>query len=85
MPETQIGVVKHFFDKISVALIEITEGEVTIGDNLKIKGTTSDMPFTVETLRVDKDEVPKGIKGQTIGTRVPGKARINDKVFKITA
>ena len=50
MAEEEIGVVEHYFDKIGVGAIEITQGELVVGDTIHIKGHTSDFTMTVESL-----------------------------------
>jgi len=85
MNEIEIGAVRHFFDKISVVVIELTAGDLAIGDTIHIKGHTTDVTMTVETLQIEKDKLTKAVKGQSVGTRIPGKAREHDKVFKVVA
>ena len=85
MNEIEIGAVRHFFDKISVVLIELTAGDLAIGDTIHIKGHTTDVTSKVETLQIEKDKLTKAVKGQSVGTKIPGKAREHDKVFKVIA
>jgi len=85
MNETEIGTVRHFFDKISVVLIELTAGDLAIGDTIHIKGHTTDITMTVESLQIKQDKLTQAVKGQSVGTKIPGKAREHDKVFKVTA
>lgn len=85
MNEIEIGVVRHFFDKISVVLLELTTGDLTIGDTIHIKGHTTDITFKVESLQIEQDKLTKAVIGQSVGTKIPGKARQHDKVFKVVA
>lgn len=83
MTETEIGVVKHYFDKIGVAAIELTSGPMSVGDTLHIKGHTSDFTTTVASIQIEHAVVTTAPKGESIGIKVPQKARENDKVFKV--
>lgn len=85
MNEIEIGAVRHFFDKIGVVVIELTTGDLAIGETIHIKGHTTDVTFKVETLQIEKDKLDKAVKGQSVGTKIPGKAREHDKVFKVIA
>ena len=85
MNEIEIGAVRHFFDKISVVIIELTAGDLAIGDTIHIKGHTTDVTMTVETLQIEKDKLTNAVKGQNVGTKIPGKAREHDTVFKVIA
>jgi len=83
MNEIEIGAVRHYFDKISVVVIELTAGELAIGDTIHIKGHTTDITTKVETLQIEQDKIAKAVTGQSAGTKIPGKAREHDKVFKV--
>lgn len=85
MNEIEIGAVRHFFDKISVVVIELTTGDLAIGDTIHIKGHTTDVTSKVETLQIEKDKLTKAVIGQSVGTKIDGKAREHDKVFKLIA
>jgi len=84
MAELEIGVVQHYFDKIGVGAIEITEGELAVGDTIHIKGHTSDFTTTVESMQIEHDKVEKAKKGDSIGIGITERVRENDKVFKVT-
>jgi len=83
MNEMEIGVIKHFFDKIGVAAIEITDGALAVGETIHITGHTSDCTTTVESMQIEHDNVDSVTKGDMVGIRVPDKVRVHDKVYKI--
>lgn len=85
MNEIEVGVVRHYFDKISVIVIELTAGELAIGDTIHVKGHTTDVTMTVESMQIEQDKITKAVKGQSVGTKIAGKAREHDKVFKVVA
>ena len=82
MLEEQIGYVSNYFKNISVAAVEITNGSVSIGDKLTIRGHSTDIELTVESMQVDHKAVTEAKKGDSIGLTVPGKVRKHDKVYK---
>lgn len=83
--EVKIGHVTHYFGKILVAAIELTEGELSVGDTIRIKGHTSDFTEKIESMQIDKASVPRATKGQSIGIRVKEHARVGDEVYKVLA
>jgi putative protease len=85
MAETKIGVVTHYFGKIGVAAVEITEGELRVGDTIHVKGHTSDFSQTVDSLQVEHGSVEVVRAGESVGLKVGEHAREHDEVFKITA
>ncbi len=84
MVETEIGVIVHFFDKIGVAAINITNGTLSVGETIHIKGHSTDMTATVESMQIEQDKVQTAKTGDSVGIKVNGKAREHDKVFKVT-
>jgi len=82
--EQLIGKINHYFGKISVGLIEITAGEVAVGDTIHIKGKHTDFNMKVESLQIEHNPVEKAGVGQIVGTKVTAPVHDNDQVFKVT-
>jgi putative protease len=82
--ETKIGLISHYFGKIQVAAIELTDGDLSVGDTIHIKGHTSDFNQTVSSMQIDKADVTHAEQGQSVGIRVAEHAREGDEVFKVT-
>ena len=51
MAEQKIGVVTRYFAKIGVAAVEISDGELIVGDTIHVKGHTSDFTQSVESIQ----------------------------------
>ena len=83
MAEQEIGKVTHYFGKIEVAAIELTGGELRVGQTIHIVGHTSDFTQTIDSMQIDRVDVPKGEKGQAVGIRAAEHARVGDDVFKV--
>lgn len=82
--ESKIGQITHYFGKIQVAAIELTDGGLVVGDTIRIKGHTSDFTQEIDTMQIDRVDVREAKKGQSVGIRVSEHARVGDEVFKIT-
>ncbi len=83
MKEQEIGYVSKFFGQISIAAIEITNGKLSIGDTIHIKGYTTDLKVEVNSMQIEHEAVESAKKGDSIGVKVTDKARRKDKVFKL--
>ena len=83
MEEQEVGYVSHYFDHLSVAAVEITDGTVEAGDTLHFKGHTTDFQTKVESMQIEHESVSSAKKGDSIGMKVNEKVRIHDKVFKV--
>ena len=84
MPEEKVGKIVKFFTKPSVAAIEITDGTLSVGDRVKIKGHTTDFEDTIASMQEDNNPITKATPGQMIGVKVKERVREHDIVYKIT-
>lgn len=81
--EREIGFVEHWFSKAMVAGIKITNGPLKVGDTIHIKGHTSDIKMTVQSMQIDNKDVNEAETGADIGIRVSDHAREHDKVYVV--
>ena len=82
--EKLIGKITHFFKKINVAVLEITDDELVIGDTIHIKGHTSDFTQKISSMQVEHQEIEKAKKGDNIGLKVENPVHEHDEVYKVT-
>ena len=82
MPEVEIGVVTDFFARPVVAGIEITAA-LKAGDTIHIKGHTTDLLTTVESMQINNVNVDVASVGDSIGIKVPDRVRRGDRVYKV--
>jgi translation initiation factor IF-2 len=82
--EVKIGRVTHFFGKIMVAAIELTDGDLSVGDRIHVKGHTSDFTQDIDSMQIERADVPRAEKDQSVGIRVAQPVRVGDDVFKVT-
>jgi translation initiation factor IF-2 len=85
MPEIEVGIVNKFFDKIGVGMIQVTQGELSLGDTIHIKGNTTDLTATIGSMQVQRQPVQTVKPGEEAGIKLDGKIRPKDKVYKVTA
>lgn len=83
MPEVEIGRVSDFFAHPVVAGIELT-GKLKAGDKIHIKGHTTDLEITVDSMEIDRVDVTDAKAGDSIGVKVPERVRRGDKVYRVT-
>ena len=84
MSEIEIGKVSAFFAKPVVAGIDISN-TLCIGDKIHVKGHTTDLEFTIESMQIDNANVTEGKSGNAIGIKVPDRVRRGDTVYKVTS
>jgi hypothetical protein len=83
MAEVELGRVTHYFSKIGVAAIEITQDTLLVGDTIHFKGHTSDFTQKVDSMQIDGQSVEEATVGQSVGLKVAGHAREHDLVYKV--
>ena len=84
MPEEEIGKVTDYFRKIEVAAIDITQGTLSVGDTIHLKGHTTDFTQVVESIQIEHENVQTAKAGDSIGIKVKDHVRDHDKVYKVT-
>jgi len=80
MAEKEIGRISGYFSNVGVAAIKLS-GNLKVGDNVHIRGNTTDFEVSVDSMQVEKESVEKAKKGDHVGIKVPEKVRPNDKVY----
>ena len=83
MPEIEIGKVSDFFARPVVAGIELT-APLKVGDKVHIKGHTTDMELTVESMQINNVNVTEAKAGDAVGIKLSDQARRGDTVYKVT-
>ena len=83
MPEEEIGKVSDFFAHPVVAGIDLT-GTLKVGDRVHIKGHTTDIEMTVNSMQINNVNVTEAKAGDAIGVKVTERVRHGDSVYKVT-
>ena len=82
MAEEIVGTVMDFFARPVVAGIDMT-GTMKKGDVIRIKGHTTDIEMTVDSLQIDNNTVEQANPGDSVGIKVPDRVRRGDTVYRV--
>ena len=83
-PGERIGVVTHYYSHLSVAVVKLEPGiTLRVGDNIHIKGHTSDFGQRVESLQVGHAAVQEVGPNDDFGLKVADHAREHDVVYRV--
>jgi putative protease len=77
-----VGKVTHYFTKISVAVVELSD-ELKVGDRVSIEGATTNFQQTVGSMEIEHQPVQSASAGQSIGLKVDQRVREGDLVYKL--
>lgn len=84
MPDRiKIGEVFHFYGKIGVAAIRLTDGDLSIGDTIQVQGPSTDLTQIVDGMQIEHANVTHAARGQEVGVKVKERAREKDFVYKV--
>ena len=81
--DTRVGRVTHFFNNISVAVLEL-DGELKTGDRICILGRITDFEQPVGSMEIDHQPVFTVQAGQEVAIKVLMPARAGDVVYRIS-
>ena len=79
----KIGKVTHYFPHVDAAAVKMLKSGLKVGDEIYIKGHTTDFRESVMSIQLDRKPIQEAKKGQEIGLLVKSRARSGDTVYKI--
>jgi translation elongation factor EF-1alpha len=85
MGEQRIGTVTHYFGKPRVAIVDITAGELNVGDTIRVAGAHSNFTQEVGSMELEHAPVESANVGDSVGIQVSERAREHDEVYRVTS
>ncbi len=79
----RIGEVTHFYNNISVAVVQLTE-DLELGDTVHFLGRHTDFRQPVASMQIDKEAVESCSGGHEVAIKVQQRTRRGDSVFKLS-
>ncbi len=83
MERVKVGEVFHYFGKIGVAAIRLTDGALAVGDTIQVQGPSTNVTQVVEMMQIEHGSVARAERGQEVGVRLKDRARERDLVYKV--
>ena len=83
MEEKEIGIITHYFGKISVGAIQLS-APLKSGDTIHIKGAHDDFTQTIESIQIEHETLDEAKEGDLIGIKVLQPVHPHDKVFLVS-
>lgn len=81
--EEAIGVITHYFSHLGVAVVQINKDTLRTGDQVHIKGHTTDFTQTIGSMEYEHQHVDQAAAGQSVGLKVVDHAREHDIVYVV--
>lgn len=83
--DIQIGKVTHYYDKIGVAVIEVTNQPLKVGDTVKVSGHDNEFTQKITSLQVEHDQVSEVGVGESCGMKVDEPVKAGDVLYLVGA
>ena len=77
-----LGRVEDYFAHVGVMALQLL-APVAVGDVIRIKGHTTDITQTIESMQIEHQPVQAASVGDAVGIKVADRARKTDLVYKI--
>jgi len=81
--ENLIGRITHYYSHLSVGIVELTGGELRVGDVIHIKGKHTDLIQTVDSMQIEHQNVSQAENGKVVGVKLKVKVEKHDQVFRV--
>ena len=83
MADLKIGKVTHFYDKIRVAIVELS-APLTVGEKIKFARGGEDL-FTqeVNSIQIEHEQKDSASKGDVVGLKVDSEVKEGAEVYKV--
>ena len=82
MSGIRIGTVTHYYNKIGVAVIALSD-KIRVGDTVHIMGSTTDLKQQVQSLQIEHQPVEEASPGDDIALKVDRRVRRRDRVYRL--
>lgn len=82
MADFKAGKITHYYDKIGVAVVELTD-TLSVGDTIKISGHGREFTQIVVSMQIEHEQTQEAKKGQVVGLKIDQEAKENDEVFRV--
>jgi translation elongation factor EF-1alpha len=79
--EEPVGKITHYFPHIGVAAATLS-GELRVGDQVRVRGHTTDFTETVGSLEIEHQKVDRAGPGDKVAFKVSEKARPGDRLLR---
>jgi hypothetical protein len=80
-PGDAIGRVTHYYSHLSVAALSLDEA-LTVGDRIHIRGHTTDLVQSVDSLEVEHEHVESAGPGADVALHVNDHVREHDAIYR---
>jgi hypothetical protein len=79
----EVGVVLHYYPRAGAAVVSLSR-PIHRGDRIYVRGQTTDFVQSVTGLALDGSAVAEAAPPQQVGVQLDQRARVGDRVFRVS-
>ncbi len=83
MAKVKIGQITHYFDKIGVAVLEVTDNPIKVGDKIEIIDRGQSFQQEVTSMQIEHQNVEEASKGDAVGLKIDQAVKEGAEVYKV--
>jgi len=85
MADSKVGKIDHYYDSIGVAVLEVTDSSITVGDTIKITDKNGEKKFTqvLESIQMEHKNINEANKGDAVGIKVDETVTKGDLIYRV--
>lgn len=84
MADLKIGVITHYYDKIGVAVVKLSKGDLKIGDTVKIVDKSGDeFTQTVNSMQIERADIEIAKARDEFGLKVEKAVKEGAVIYKV--
>ncbi len=81
--EVKAGKVKHYFNRIGVAVVDVLYVPLKLGDTIRIEGRRTDLTQVITSMQIEHKNIDEVKVGDSFGLKVEERVMEEDIVYKI--
>ena len=78
--EAFVGRIVHYYPRINVGIVELTDGAINLGDVIHVRGKQTNLVQPVDSLQIDHHTISHTDKGKRVGIKLKDRVRNHDQV-----
>lgn len=82
--DIQIGKITHYYDKIQVAVVDVMNQPLKMGDTVKVSGHDNEFTQKITSLQVEHKQLDQVKPGESCGMKVDQAVKAGDVLYLVT-
>ena len=78
-----MGIVTHYYDKIGVAVVKLSKGDLKVGDTIKLTAKSGEeFSQEISSMQIEHANIDIAKAGDEFGLKIDSEVKVNSPVVK---